>query len=99
MKVFVDTDADIRLARRLRRDIKERGREITCVLKQYDAFVKPMFEQFISPSMKSADIVVPWEGENIVAINLIVQHVKNELMKRGFQFRSQLVSSYHGQPM
>uniref|UniRef100_A0A7M5UYR2 Uridine kinase n=2 Tax=Clytia hemisphaerica TaxID=252671 RepID=A0A7M5UYR2_9CNID len=99
IKVFVDTDSDIRLARRLRRDISERGRDITSVLKQYDKFVKPMFEKFIAPSMKDADIVVPWEGTNNVAIDLIVKHISNQLEKRGFNFRSELISNHVGEPL
>eukprot|EP00794_Sanderia_malayensis_P004873 gene4873-5512_t len=99
LKVFVDTDSDLRLARRLKRDISERGRDIIGVLKQYDTFVKPMFEQYIAPSMKDADIVVPWAGTNTVAINLIVQHVRTQLEKRGFNFRSKLVSAHQGQPL
>ncbi|MGH0136144.1 UNVERIFIED_CONTAM: hypothetical protein FKN15_009784 [Acipenser sinensis] len=59
MKIFVDTDSDIRLVRRLRRDITERGREIEGVIKQYNKFVKPAFEQYIEPTMRLADIVVP----------------------------------------
>lgn len=59
MKVFVDTDSDIRLVRRLKRDISERGRDITGVIKQYNKFVKPAFEQYIEPSVQVADIVVP----------------------------------------
>ena len=59
MKVFVDTDSDIRLARRVKRDISERGREIEGVLKQYNKFVKPAFDHYIAPSMSSADIIVP----------------------------------------
>lgn len=59
MKLFVDTDSDIRLVRRLRRDISERGREIEGVIKQYNKFVKPAFEQYIEPTMRLADIVVP----------------------------------------
>lgn len=59
MKIFVDTDSDIRLVRRLRRDITERGRDIEGVIKQYNKFVKPAFEQYIEPSMRLADIVVP----------------------------------------
>lgn len=59
MKVFVDTDSDIRLVRRLKRDITERGREITGVIKQYNKFVKPAFEQYIEPTVQVADIVVP----------------------------------------
>ncbi|XP_060749656.1 uridine-cytidine kinase-like 1 isoform X5 [Tachysurus vachellii] len=61
MKIFVDTDSDIRLVRRLRRDISERGREIEGVIKQYNKFVKPAFEQYIEPTMRLADIVVPRE--------------------------------------
>lgn len=64
MKIFVDTDSDIRLVRRLRRDITERGRDIEGVIKQYNKFVKPAFEQYIEPTMRLADIVVP-RGENI----------------------------------
>lgn len=59
MKIFVDTDSDIRLVRRLRRDISERGRDITGVIKQYNKFVKPAFDQYIQPTMRLADIVVP----------------------------------------
>jgi len=99
MKIFVDTDSDLRLARRLKRDISERGRDLSGVLKQYDTFVKPMFEQYIAPFMKISDIVVPWEGENTVAINLIVQHVRTQLEKRGFNFRSKLVTAHKGEPL
>lgn len=59
MKIFVDADSDIRLVRRLRRDITERGRDIEGVIKQYNKFVKPAFEQYIEPTMRLADIVVP----------------------------------------
>ncbi|XP_005090134.1 uridine-cytidine kinase-like 1 [Aplysia californica] len=100
MKVFVDTDSDVRLARRLRRDIAERGRECQGVLKQYMKFVKPSFEHYIEPSMRLADIIVPKGGENDVAINLIVLHVHNQLQARGFKLRGQLAqSSHNGQPM
>lgn len=64
MKIFVDTDSDIRLVRRLRRDITERGRDIEGVIKQYNKFVKPAFEQYIEPTMRLADIVVP-RGEPV----------------------------------
>jgi len=79
MKVFVDTDSDIRLARRLRRDISQRGRELEGVLKQYSSFVKPSFEHYIAPLMAHADIIVPRGGDNEVAISLIVQHVQTQL--------------------
>ncbi|ELK04441.1 Uridine-cytidine kinase-like 1 [Pteropus alecto] len=79
MKIFVDTDSDIRLVRRLRRDISERGRDIAGVIKQYNKFVKPAFEQYIQPTMRLADIVVPRGSGNTVAIDLIVQHVHSQL--------------------
>ncbi|KAK3506547.1 hypothetical protein QTP70_006555 [Hemibagrus guttatus] len=81
MKVFVDTDSDIRLVRRLKRDIMERGRDITGVIKQYNKFVKPAFEQYIEPTVQVADIVVPRGGDNFVALELIVQHVHSQLEK------------------
>ncbi|KAL0164928.1 hypothetical protein M9458_040681, partial [Cirrhinus mrigala] len=59
MKVFVDTDSDIRLVRRLKRDITDRGRDIAGVIKQYNKYVKPAFEQYIEPTVQVADIVVP----------------------------------------
>lgn len=62
MKVFVDTDSDIRLIRRLKRDISHRGRDISGIIKQYNKFVKPAFEQYIEPTVQSADIVVPRGG-------------------------------------
>uniref|UniRef100_A0A8C5BLS0 Uridine-cytidine kinase n=1 Tax=Gadus morhua TaxID=8049 RepID=A0A8C5BLS0_GADMO len=79
MKIFVDTDSDIRLVRRLRRDITERGRDIGGVIKQYNKYVKPAFDQYIEPTMRLADIVVPRGGGNMVAIDLIVQHVHSQL--------------------
>ncbi|KAG8011498.1 Uridine-cytidine kinase-like 1, partial [Nibea albiflora] len=81
MKVFVDTDSDIRLIRRLKRDISHRGRDISGIIKQYNKFVKPAFEQYIEPTVQSADIVVPRGGENFVALDLIVQHVHSQLEK------------------
>lgn len=81
IKIFVDTDADIRLARRLRRDITERDRSIDSVLAQYNKYVKPSFEYYIAPSMPYADIIVPRGGDNTIAIDLIVKHVHRELNK------------------
>lgn len=83
MKIFVDTDSDIRLVRRLRRDITERGRDIEGVIKQYNKFVKPAFEQYIEPYIRLADIVVPRGGGNMVAIDLIVQHVHKQMEEGG----------------
>ncbi|XP_006021722.1 uridine-cytidine kinase-like 1 isoform X3 [Alligator sinensis] len=79
LKIFVDTDSDIRLVRRLRRDISERGRDIEGVIKQYNKFVKPAFDQYIQPTLRLADIVVPRGSGNTVAIDLIVQHVHSQL--------------------
>lgn len=100
MKVFVDTDSDIRLARRLRRDITERGRDLDGVIKQYHKFVKPAYDHYIEPSRIYADVIVPRGGENVVAINLIVIHVHQKLQERGFKMRSQLKEAAHiGQPL
>ncbi|XP_029902524.1 uridine-cytidine kinase-like 1 [Myripristis murdjan] len=99
MKVFVDTDSDIRLVRRLKRDISERGRDISGVIKQYNKFVKPAFEQYIEPTVQVADIVVPRGGENFVALDLIVQHVHSQLEKREITVRSALASAHQGQPL
>lgn len=85
MKVFVDTDADVRLARRLRRDISQRGRDLEGVLKQYSKHVQPAFYYYIAPLMVHADIIVPRGGENEVAIELIVQHVHTQLQLVNYQ--------------
>ncbi|XP_076949044.1 uridine kinase-like protein 4 [Bidens hawaiensis] len=79
MKIFVDTDADVRLARRIRRDTGEKGRDISVVLDQYSKFVKPAFDDFILPTKKYADIIIPRGGDNHVAIDLIVQHIRTKL--------------------
>ncbi|XP_048839350.1 uridine-cytidine kinase-like 1 isoform X1 [Brienomyrus brachyistius] len=100
MKIFVDTDSDIRLVRRLRRDITERGREIDGVIKQYNKFVKPAFEQYIEPTMRLADIVVPRGGGNMVAIDLIVQHVHSQLEERKLRWdMAALASAHQAQPL
>ncbi|KAK7346586.1 hypothetical protein VNO80_21109 [Phaseolus coccineus] len=79
MKIFVDADPDVRLARRIKRDTVERGRDVQSVLEQYAKFVKPAYEDFILPSKKYADIIIPRGGENRVAIDLIVQHIRTKL--------------------
>ncbi|TYH20016.1 hypothetical protein ES288_A05G398400v1 [Gossypium darwinii] len=79
MKIFVDIDSDVRLARRIQRDTVERGRNIQNVLDQYSRFVKPSFEEFILTSKKFADIIIPRGGDNDVAIDLIVQHILTKL--------------------
>ena len=75
IKVFVDTDADERLMRRIRRDMAERARSIESILNQYADTVKPMHEQFVEPSKKYADIIIPRGGENITGINILQQHI------------------------
>ncbi|GJP85792.1 hypothetical protein CLOP_g15891, partial [Closterium sp. NIES-67] len=79
MKIFVDTDADVRLARRIRRDTLERGRDVQGVIDQYARFVKPAFDDFVLPTKKYADIIIPRGGDNHVAVNLIVQHIGSKL--------------------
>lgn len=75
LKLYVETDSDICFIRRLHRDIKERGRDIDSVTKQYLDFVKPMYEQFIAPTRKNADLVVLNGGENGVAIEMITNYI------------------------
>ncbi|XP_061337593.1 uridine kinase-like protein 4 [Gastrolobium bilobum] len=79
MKIFVDTDDDLRLVRRIKRDTAENGREIVAVLDQYSKFVKPAFDDFIFPTKKYADLIIPRGGDNHVAIDLIVQHIRTKL--------------------
>ncbi|XP_018010684.1 uridine-cytidine kinase 2 isoform X1 [Hyalella azteca] len=79
MKLFVDSDADTRLARRVMRDTRERGRNLETVLHQYTRLVKPAFEEFCLPTKKFADVIIPRGAENTVAIDLIVQHIRDLL--------------------
>ena len=82
LKIFVDTDADIRLGRRIRRDMSERGRSIDSVLTQYQTTVKPMHEQFVEPSKKNADIIILEGGRNKAAIDLFAGYIKDYLEKK-----------------
>lgn len=77
IKIFVDTDADIRFIRRLVRDVRDRGRTIDSVIEQYKTTVKPMHEQFVEPSKKYADIIVPEGGYNHVALNMIIEKIRS----------------------
>ena len=79
IKVFVDTDADVRILRRIVRDVKERGRSLDSVISQYLTTVKPMHEQFVEPSKRRADIIIPEGGENIVALEMLIERVKKHL--------------------
>lgn len=83
MKLFIDCDADTRLARRVQRDTAERGRTIESIIKQYTVFVKPSYDEFCAPTKKYADIIVPRGVENDVAINLIICHVQDILKNSG----------------
>ncbi len=79
IKVFVDADADDRLIRVIHRDIEERGRDVATVLRRYQQTVKPMHEQFIEPSKKYADLIVPEGGNNTVAIDILVSIIEKNL--------------------
>ena len=79
IKIFVDTDADVRILRRITRDVKERGRSLDSVVTQYLTTVKPMHEQFVEPSKRFADIVVLEGGHNVVALDMIIQRVKSHV--------------------
>ncbi|WP_299087673.1 uridine kinase [uncultured Metabacillus sp.] len=79
IKLFVDTDADIRIIRRIQRDIKERGRSIDSVIDQYISVVRPMHNQFIEPTKRYADIIIPEGGQNHVAIDLMVTKIQTIL--------------------
>mmetsp|Transcript_2011 Transcript_2011/g.4145 ORF Transcript_2011/g.4145 Transcript_2011/m.4145 type:complete len:473 (+) Transcript_2011:79-1497(+) len=82
MKIFVDTDDDVRLARRIQRDVAVRGRDVAGVIDQYTKFVKPAFDMFVAPSRRHADIIIPWQrGDNVVAIDLITQHIRSKLQQ------------------
>lgn len=81
IKVFVDADADIRLVRRIRRDVRERGRGIDEILEQYLATVQPMHQQFVEPSKRYADVIIPQGGHNVIAIDMIVADVRRRLAR------------------
>lgn len=82
IKVYVDTDDDIRIIRRIKRDMEERGRTLDSVIEQYLTVVKPMYHQFIEPTKRYADIIVPEGGENHVAIDLITTKVASFLNRK-----------------
>ena len=79
IKLFVDTDSDDRLMRIIRRDIQERGRNYNDALNHYERFVKPMHEQFIEPTKRYADVIIPMGGKNKVAIDMVVSRIKMNL--------------------
>ena len=79
IRIFVDTDADIRLCRRIKRDVNKRGRSLESVLTQYQQTVKPMHEKYVEPSKKYADLVVPEGGKNQVALDMIIGRITRHL--------------------
>lgn len=83
IKVFVDTDDDIRIIRRIQRDTKERGRSLDGIIDQYLTTVKPMYHQFVEPTKRYADIIIPEGGNNQVAIDLLTTKIRSILTKRG----------------
>ena len=79
IRIFVDTDADVRLCRRILRDVEERGRSLESVLSQYQNTVKPMHEMYVEPSKKYANIIVPEGGQNYVALDMITGRIRRHL--------------------
>ena len=79
IKIFVDTDADVRILRRIVRDVRKRGRTLESVVNQYLSTVKPMHEQFVEPSKKNADIIIPEGGHNKVALDMVIKRVSAHL--------------------
>ena len=79
IRIFVDTDADVRLCRRIKRDVNKQGRTLESVLTQYQETVKPMHEQYVEPSKKYANLVVPEGGKNLVALEMITDRIRRHL--------------------
>ena len=76
LKIFVDTDDDVRLIRNIRRDVVERGRTVDMVLDRYEKVLKPMHEQFIEPTKKFADLIIPWGGDNKTGIHILRSYIE-----------------------
>ncbi len=79
IKIYVDTDADVRILRRIMRDVNERGRSLDSVVNQYQSTVKPMHEQFVEPYKRRADLIVPEGGHNAVALDVIIGCINHKL--------------------
>ncbi|KAI8098281.1 uridine-cytidine kinase 1-like 1 [Gilbertella persicaria] len=93
VKIFVDTDADIQLARRIQRDTLLRGRDVGGILDQYTRYVKPSFDNYVRPSMKHADVIIPRGLENAIAIDLITKHIQSQLQENIINLRWGLVDT------
>ncbi len=81
IKIYVDTDADVRILRRVVRDVRDRGRSLESVVNQYLTTVKPMHEQYVEPSKRRADIIIPEGGHNQVALEMVLERVRAHLSK------------------
>ena len=79
IRIFVDTDADIRILRRIRRDVNKRQRTLESVMEQYMATVKPMHEAYVEPSQKYADIIIPEGGHNLVALEMLENRIRHQI--------------------
>jgi uridine kinase len=79
IKIYVDTDADVRILRRIVRDVRDRGRSLDSVVSQYLTTVKPMHEQFVEPSRRMADIIIPEGGKNQVAMDMVMERIRSHL--------------------
>ena len=82
VRIFVDTDADIRFIRRLRRDMEQRGRSLDSVIRQYEATVRPMHLEFVEPSKRYANIIIPEGGHNVVALDMVVARIRALIEER-----------------
>ncbi len=91
IKIFVDTDADVRFIRRLQRDMKERGRSLDSVVQQYLETVRPMHLKFVEPSKRYADIIIPGGGQNKVAMEMVVSRLQMLLRVREEQAEEEIV--------
>jgi uridine kinase len=90
IKIYVDADSDVRLIRRLRRDLTERGRSVDAILRQYEDSVRPMHLQFVEPSKRFADVIIPGGGHNKVAIDLVKTKIRELLRERGVDVQAAL---------
>ena len=90
IKLYIDADSDVRLIRRLRRDLTERGRSVDAILRQYEDSVRPMHLQFVEPSKRFADVIIPGGGHNKVAIDLVKTKIRELLRERGVDVEAAL---------
>ena len=85
VKVFVESDAEVRLARRIRRDVRERGRPVHEILEQFETTVRPMHQEFVEPSKRHADLIVPDATDNVLAVEMIVAKIQESLPEGALQ--------------